>query len=122
MTVDSMAAAAWEAAGVRASRADSVGDVVEVRTEISHTGAKPEVGSYWEPRPLYTGGGGCGENGGGPPAELCGLSYSTRVPKIAKRGFWVPPSPELATLLGVKNSSEGDAAYLATFSHRHDGL
>ena len=44
-----------------------------------------------------------------------------RVPKMAKRGFRAPPSPELATLLGVKNSSEGDAAYL-TFSCRQNGL
>jgi hypothetical protein len=81
VTADSTAAAAWEAARVRASRADTAGEVVEVRTEISRTGAKPEVGSYCEPRPLYTGGGGCGENGGGPPAEPCGLSYMDPLPR-----------------------------------------
>ena len=46
----------------------------------------------------------------------------TRVPKMAKCSFWVPTSPELATFLRSQNPNEGDAAHMATFSYRHNGL
>jgi hypothetical protein len=45
-----------------------------------------------------------------------------RVPKMAKRCFWVTTSPESATLLQSQNTSEGDAGCLATLAHRHMGL
>ena len=44
-----------------------------------------------------------------------------RVPKMARRCFWVTTSPKFATLLHTQNTSEGDAAHLATLAHRHEG-
>jgi hypothetical protein len=43
------------------------------------------------------------------------------VPKMARRCFWVTTSPEFATLLHTHNTSEEDAAHLASLAHRPIG-
>jgi len=49
------------------------------------------------------------------------VQTGARVPKMARRCFWVTTSLGFATSLHTQNTSEGEAVRLATLAHCHNG-